>query len=164
MGLAARFARVRYPQDLGERFPCDAINPQSARWIKTPARIRISASRDLSSKNLFRLAQRSGRTNVRDTKNHQILVLVAEGAKKKPPVFEAETATRAIVTCFKNLVLKGLLRKIVAQAGCGVESYTRQIAITHQRAHLVRARLKDKIGRVLIRRRWQIRGGKMCES
>src|SRR5580704_5704018 len=149
MDSAARSAPARYPQDLRERFPCGAANAQPARWIKMPARIRISASRDLSSKNLFRLAQRSGRTNIRNTKNHQILVLVADGAERKPPVFEAETATRAVVACFKNLVLKGLLRKIVAQTCCGVESYTRQIAIAHQRAHLVRARLKDEIGRVL---------------
>src|ERR1700693_4327927 len=154
MDSAARFARAPYSQGLRERFPCGAINARPARWIKMPARIRMSVSRDLSSENLFRPAQRSRRANIRNTKDHQILVLIADVPERKPAVLEPESAARAVVTCFKNLVLKGLLRKIVAQTGGSVESYPRQIAIAHQRTHLVRARLKDEIGRVLLRRRW----------
>src|ERR1700728_23754 len=93
-------------------------------------------------KNLFLMPKVAGRAQVRDADHDAVLIFVSDGAKRKPAVFEAEAATRAVVGNLDDLVLEGLRHKIVARAELDVEPAAVRLAVAEKRAYLIRMLLE----------------------
>src|SRR5712692_5736714 len=96
--------------------------------------------------NLFLAPQVSERADIGDDERDPELVLGAHRAERQPPVLESDAAARAVVAHLDELVLQELLADVVAEAQRRVPPAAVQLAVAHERADLVRARLEHGVG------------------
>ena len=91
------------------------------------------------------------------------MILTTDVAEGKFAVADADAAAGAVVGDFGDLVLKLMLSEVVAGAESGVPTAAGEVSVSDEGADLIGARLEDKIGRIVLRRRRQILHRKMRE-